>query len=182
MNMSKLDIDQLVSYINDDLKKDKNISVNKLCDKLGIKKSTLKSKMSKHNFSYDINLRQYIKNNNNTCSTTTVNEPNVDFKPIEITEISCNTTNSTTRSTTINTDNIDMEKLSILIDNFDLIMQKLAIKNNNITCSTTNTKVTSLRINEEIYHLVKERASKEKSSISDIVNRALLDYLNNYIN
>ena len=50
-----------------------------------------------------------------------------------------------------------------------------------ISINTEKTKVTSLRINEDIYNLIKERAVRDKCSISDIVNKSLMDYLNNYL-
>ena len=47
MDINKLDIDQLVKYVNLELKKNSNLSVNKLCDKLEIKRSTLKTTLQK---------------------------------------------------------------------------------------------------------------------------------------
>jgi len=51
----------------------------------------------------------------------------------------------------------------------------------NITVQGTETTVTSLRINKEIYEMVKQRAKDRNTPITEIVNRALLDYLNRYI-
>ena len=50
-----------------------------------------------------------------------------------------------------------------------------------IIINSSETKVTSLRINAELYNIIKDRALKNKISISDIVNRALEDYLRNYL-
>lgn len=34
---------------------------------------------------------------------------------------------------------------------------------------------------KDIYNLIKERAVRDKCSISDIVNKSLMDLLNNYL-
>lgn len=52
-----MNIDKQVQLINLELKKDKNISANKIIDKLGLKKSQLR----KANYSYNADLRQYVK-------------------------------------------------------------------------------------------------------------------------
>jgi len=62
MDISKLNIDQLVKYVNSELIKNSNLSVNKLCDKLEIKRSTLKTKLQKENYFFNINNRSYEKN------------------------------------------------------------------------------------------------------------------------
>jgi len=62
MDINKLDIEQLVKYVNLELKKNSNLSVNKLCDNLEIKRSTLKTKLHKENYFFDANNRSYEKN------------------------------------------------------------------------------------------------------------------------
>lgn len=164
-------IEKLVKYINLELQKDKDISVNRLCDRIGIKKSTLKSRMTRSNYRYSHELRQYIKDD--TTSNITV-------APVEEVAIS---KEDTTSNTTL-PENIDFNKLNLLLNNIDKILKLVDAKEgttSNITIENTETVVTSLRINKEIYGLVKERSSKSNTSISTIVNKALLDYLNNYI-
>lgn len=77
-----------------------------------------------------------------------------------------------------------MEKLKLLVDNIDNLLRLIPNTTSSITSTLINTektKVTSLRINEDIYNLIKERALRDKCSISDIVNKSLMDYLNNYL-
>ena len=79
---------------------------------------------------------------------------------------------------------IDLNKLNLLLNNLDKILKLVDAKadtTGNITIENTETVVTSLRINKEIYALVKQTSVKSNTSISTIVNKALLDYLNNYI-
>lgn len=166
-----ISIEKLVKYVNMELSKDKTISVNKLCQKINIKKSTLKSRMSRANYRYNPDLRQYVEDD--TTSNTTV---------VTAEEVAISKDNNTS-NTTLPAD-IDFNKLNLLLNNIDKILKLVGEKEDttsNITVENTETVVTSLRINKEIYGLVKERSSKSNTSISTIVNKALLDYLNNYI-
>ncbi|WP_425322062.1 hypothetical protein, partial [Clostridium perfringens] len=61
MELLKLDIEELVNIINRALEEDKELSVNKWCDKVGVNKSTLKSKLSRGKYIYNSNLRSYSK-------------------------------------------------------------------------------------------------------------------------
>ena len=165
VDISKFDIDKLVEFVNLELQKNKTLSVNKLCDKYNIKKATLKTRMRRGGYSYNQDNRRYEKtaSKNNTTSRTTV-------KAVEVHNDNM-------------PKNIDMNKLNLLLDNIDSILEFVKCKNttSSITLNSKETKVTSLRINAELYDKVKERATRGQQSISDIVNRALVDYLNNYI-
>ncbi|MFR4052660.1 MAG: hypothetical protein ACLT0B_10215, partial [Clostridium perfringens] len=61
MELLKLDIEELVNIINRALEEDKELSVNKWCDKVGVNKSTLKSKLSRGKYIYNSKLRSYSK-------------------------------------------------------------------------------------------------------------------------
>lgn len=164
-------IEKLVKYVNMELSKDKTISVNKLCQKINIKKSTLKSRMSRANYRYNPDLRQYVEGD--TTSNTTV-------ATAEEVAISKEDNASNTKLLA----DIDLNKLNLLLNNLDKILKLVDAKADtagNITIENTETVVTSLRINKEIYALVKQTSVKSNTSISTIVNKALLDYLNNYI-
>lgn len=169
MDFNNISIEKLVQYINLELSKDKNISVNKLCDRIGIKKSTLKSRMTRADYSYNIDSRQYIKNNT-TNNTTEV-----------LQEVSAPKEDTTNKVILLN--EIETNKLNLLLNNLDSLLELVEKKNNtsSITINSDKTKVTSLRINEELYDMIKDKSAKSNISISDIVNRSLLDYLNNYL-
>jgi hypothetical protein len=169
--VKNMDIGRFVNFINGELQKDKTISVNRLCEKLNIKKSTLKSKMSRGKYSYNHDLRQYIKNNT-TDSTIEV------LKEVKE-EVAVTKEDNTYSATPLN--NIDIDRLNLLLDNLDSLLELVAKKDNtnSIALNSDKTRVTSLRINEELYEMIKSRAIQENKSISDIVNRSLLDYLNN---
>ena len=73
-----MQIDKLVQLINLELKKDSSISVNKICNKIGIKKSTVKTQLRNNNYSYNTEQRQYIKD---------IQKNNDNIKEISITKI-----------------------------------------------------------------------------------------------
>lgn len=189
MELNKIDTDKLFEYVNLELRKDNKISVNKLCDKIGIKKSTLKSRAMRGNYSFNIETRQYVKNNITSNITNRNDEISVDKvdttsnitkESKEIVPVKENITSNITVQK-----DIDYNKLSLLLDNLDSLL-KLVDKSNsnttsNITVESKETSVKSLRINDEVYKRIKDRAVKEDTSISSIVNKALIDYLNNYI-
>ena len=67
--------------------------------------------------------------------------------------------------------NIDIEKLRLLVENIDNLLRLIPNTTSSITSisiNTEKTKVTSLRINEDIYNLIKERAVRDKCSISAV--------------
>lgn len=169
VNINNMDIEKLVKFINTELSKNKTLSVNKWCDLNNIKKSTLKSRMARGNYSYNADLRQYVKHN-------TTNDI------IEVQqEVTVPKEDNTNNILLLN--NFDADKLNLLLNNIDGLLKLVEVKNNtnSITINSDKTRVTSLRINEEVYDMIKDRAARDKISISEIVNRSLLDYLNNYL-
>lgn len=56
-----MDIDKLVQLINAELRKDSTTSVNKICNKLQMKQSTVKNQLRKANYTYNAKLREYTK-------------------------------------------------------------------------------------------------------------------------
>lgn len=77
----------------------------------------------------------------------------------------------------------DIDKLNLLLENLDSIL-KLIPKGNitsNTSLRTGINDVKSFRIDTGIYKAIKERATRDNITIADILNKALEDYLNNYL-
>lgn len=172
-----METQELLEYVNSELAKGKNLT--QLARELGKNESTIRKRLNKEGYRRvgDEFIKITDEIPNTTCSTT----KKIDKKQGNITP---NTTCSTTKNIEVFSPDIDMQKLKLLLDNIDILLKAIP----NTTCSTTdisinteNTKVTSLRINEDIYNLVKDRAMRDKCSISDIVNKSLMDYLKNYL-
>lgn len=168
-----MEVESLLEYVNDELRRGSNLT--QIAKVLGKNESTIRKKLNKLGYRRVGN--EFVLNSDTTCSTTSDKEEKVEHT-------NPNTTCSTTTQITKIESDVDMEKLKLLLDNVDKLLRLIP----NTTCSTTKisinterTKVTSLRINEEIYNLVRGRATRDNVNIADIVNRALEDYLNNYL-
>ena len=167
MELLKLDIEELVNIINRALEEDKELSVNKWCDKVGINKSTLKSKLSRGKYIYNSKLRSYSKKD--ITSNITSVEPVIKQDKEEV-------------NNSIAIDKVDIDKLNLLLNNLDDILKLVSNKDvtSNITIENKETTVKTLRVNKEIYNKIRDNAAKENKTIGSILNKALLDYLNKY--
>ena len=167
MELLKLDIEELVNIINRALEEDKELSVNKWCDKVGVNKSTLKRKLSRGKYIYNSNLRSYSKKG--ITSNITYSNPERKQDKEEVNNI-------------VEVNKIDIDKLNILLNNLDDILELVKNKNitSNITIDNKETTVKTLRVNTELYNKIRDKAAKEKITIGSILNNALLDYLNKY--
>lgn len=78
---------------------------------------------------------------------------------------------------------LDIDKLNLLLANIDKILKLIPTDTtSNIThIKSGSNEVRSLRIDTGLYEAIKDRASRDKINISAIVNKALEDYLNNYL-
>lgn len=167
MELLKMDIEELVIIINKALEEDKELSVNKWCNKVGVKKSTLKSKLSRGKYIYNSESRSYSKKyiTSNITDKNLVKEPNrVNNKNI------------------ISIDKINIDKLNLLLDNLDDILNLIKTKDitSNIIIRSKETTVKTLRINKEIYEKVRKFAKDKDITIGSVLNEALIDYLNKY--
>ncbi|MBQ8999829.1 MAG: hypothetical protein IJ086_14230 [Clostridium sp.] len=83
---------------------------------------------------------------------------------------------------TCNSD-LDIDKLNLLLANIDKILKLIPTDTtSNIThLKSGSNEVRSLRIDTGLYEAIKNRASRDNINISAIVNKALEDYLNNYL-
>lgn len=169
-NINNMCIERFVNLINSELQKDKTISVNRLCDKLDIKKSTLKSKMHRGGYCYNYDLRKYVKGNVTDNNTEVLLE--------------AATTKEDTTSNITGLKDIDLNKLNLLLHNLDGLLNLISKKD--ITSNTTSlrsgdNRTTSLRLDTGLFDKAKQKAKDNKMTVGEILNRALEDYLNNYI-
>ena len=78
---------------------------------------------------------------------------------------------------------VDIDKLNLLLSDLDKILKLIPT---DITSNITELRsginnVCSFRIDTGLYKAVKERASRDNINIAGIINKALEDYLNNYL-
>lgn len=169
----KMEVQDLLEYVNSELANGSNLT--KFAKGLCKNESTIRKKLNKAGYKRVGN--KFVLNVDTTRSTTRYEENKLGHMPhnniysmkADISKIEAN---------------IDIEKLRLLVENIDNLLRLIPNTTSSITSisiNTEKTKVTSLRINEDIYNLIKERAVRDKCSISDIVDKSLMDYLNNYL-
>lgn len=82
MDIKDMKVEEIANLINNALQDNKGISVNKICDTLNIKRSTLKSRLTRcgYGFNSDKNRYELISENNSITGNTTNKTTN---KPIK---------------------------------------------------------------------------------------------------
>lgn len=179
-------IKSIAEYMNTELAKgrsQKDIEINdfKVNEKV-IKNRLSRAGYKKINNQWIFNTTKY----NTNCSMN--NTPNT---TIDNTNCSTNTTNHTTeilQPKNISKDpkvftNKEIETINKLlnlnVDILELIIDEYSKRNNKKVEITDNSAIiTSLRLNKEIYTLIKEKAQIEGLNVYEIMNNCMLEYLN----
>lgn len=111
---------------------------------------------------------------------------NLNNKDIIDNTMSCNITNNTSNKATdkhtmssnmMSLSNDEIKQLKLLIKNSNDILKLL--KKDTIKLKDNKTTVTSIRLNLELLHLVKDYSKKNNITLTNIINNALIDFLKN---
>ena len=168
MDINNNNVEQMVEYINQELEKGRSMKDIELND-FKVNERVITKRLNRRGYK---KVDGVFKKNDTTCNITEIKSSNLQVeKPKNEGIIKVK-------------NDIDMDKLQKLLDNLDSLLELCKARNNiNNTCNITSneTVVTSLRINREVYEMVKQRARENNIKVGEIVNRALLDYLKNYI-
>ena len=170
-----MQIDKLVQLINLELKKDSSISVNKICNKLQLRQSTVKTQLRNNNYTYNAEQRQYTKN-------TQKNNENI--KEVAVTKIEPKTDDIQRYNK-----DIDINSLKELIDLIEPI--KAIIEEYNK--SKTIVEVNPIQIRPKAIKEVKQKLFKvdvnvlEKwdkfiadHKVQQLISLALEEFINKY--
>ena len=173
-----MQIDKLVQLINLELKKDSSISVNKICNKIGIKQSTVKTQLRNNNYTYNAEQRQYTKN-------TQKNNENI--KEVAVTKIEPKTDDIQRYNK-----DIDINSLKELIDLIEPI--KAIIEEYNK--SKTIVEVNPIQIRPKAIKEVKQKlfkvdvnvlekwdkfiADHKEFKVQQLISLALEEFINKY--
>ncbi len=202
MEIKELSVEQLVEYINKELQKDEKLGINKLCDREGLKNSTVKSRLNRNGYKYNSEERKYYKNTNDNIKNNTNNNTNSIAKintkkkikndnSIEKIKDAKDTKDNTNRIT--NDILLDlMQNIKRLEDRLDKIekntkdntkvITKRNIKNNIGYMNIKNTKDTttkSIRLYTEVKAELDKYIEEHKEvKVIDIVSFAILEYIN----
>lgn len=173
-----MQIDKLVQLINLELKKDNSISVNKICNKIGIKQSTVKTQLRNNGYSYNAELRQYTKD---------IPKDNDNINEVAVTEIEPKTDDIQRYNK-----DIDINSLKELIDLIEPI--KAIIEEYNK--SKTIVEVNPIQIRPKAIKEVKQKlfkidvnvleqwdkfiADHKEFKVQQLISLALEEFINKY--
>ena len=165
MEWNKDNIDEIVEFINRELKTGRPMNKIEL-EEFGANERVIHKRLLRIGYKKIDN--QYRLEDGITSNIT--NKSKAITKVKNESNITCNS-------------DLDMEKLNLLLANIDKILKLIPTDTtSNIThLKSGNNEVRSLRIDTGLYEAIKNRASRDNINISAIVNKALEDYLNNYL-
>lgn len=165
MEWNKDNIDEIVEFINRELRTGR--SMNKIeSEEFGANERVIHKRL----------LRIGYKKMDNQYRLEDDITSNIIDKPKVMNRFK-NESNNTRNS------DLDMDKLNLLLDNVDKLLKLIPtdVTNNITNLKSGSNEVRSLRIDTGLYEAIKDRASRDNINISAIVNKALEDYLNNYL-
>ena len=165
MEWNKDNIDEIVEFINRELKTGRPMNKIEL-EEFGANERVIHKRLLRIGYKKIDN--QYRLEDGITSNIT--NKSKAITKVKNESNITCNS-------------DLDMNKLNLLLANIDKILKLIPTDTtSNIThLKSGNNEVRSLRIDTGLYEAIKNRASRDNINISAIVNKALEDYLNNYL-
>ena len=165
MEWDKNNIDEIVGFINRELETGRPMNNIEL-EEFGVNERVIHKRLLRIGYK-KIDNQYYMEDSitsNITNNTKKINKVN------KQSNIICNS-------------DLDMDKLNLLLANIDKILKLIPTDTtSNIThLKSGSNEVRSLRIDTGLYEAIKDRASRDNINISAIVNKALEDYLNNYL-
>ncbi|HBI6887363.1 hypothetical protein [Clostridium perfringens] len=202
MEIKGLSVEQLVDYINKELQKDEKLGINKLCDREGLKNSTVKSRLNRNGYKYNSEERKYYKITNSNSKSNTNSDTNSIAKINTKKKIKNDNSiekikdeKDTKDNTNIITNDIlldlmqNIKRLENRLDKIEKntkdntkVITKRNIKNNIGYMNIKNTKDTttkSIRLYTEVKAELDKYIEEHKEvKVIDIVSFAILEYIN----
>lgn len=179
MEINKDNIAKMVEYMNIQLKDNPRATVNKLCDKIGVKQSTFKTWVHRAGYKFDFDNRAYTKDE--PCSDDNMTAV-ITNKPIEKND----------KDMTLVIDESMKNNLISLAQNYDRIMglinkyDKLYDKEYDgiiieLPIETKADYRTTIRVNNVVWDQFDEFASKHSEfTKKDLLSMALKEYMEKY--
>ena len=185
-------------------RRETGLSQPKAAEDCGFPRNTLRDCFKRNKVEWDEAEKKYFIDDNTIITTTEkeeIEEDKIDVLTDDSKVIPVNKVEEKIDNTTIiagnNTDmatanffanlleSAGSDKVLKFFKNIDYFISHLekghVIDDGSISFRNHINKSTSLRIDEGIYEVIKERAIRDNISISDILNKACEDYLKNYL-
>lgn len=173
MEWVRENIVNIVEFINNELSKGRSMaSIER--EEFGVSERVIHKRLIRLNYK---RVNNQYRPKSDITSNITVEKVTQNHK--ETKEAPSNINNITSNITA----NIDVDKLNLLLDNLEKILKLIPaddLENGTELRSGVN-DVKSFRVDSNLYSLIKKRAVRDGINISDILNKALEDYLKNYL-
>lgn len=179
MDINKENINKMVEYMNLELKGSPSATVNKLCNKIGVKQSTFKTWVHRAGYKFDFDNRAYTKDilsDDNSIATV------ITHKPIEKND----------NSNTLVIDESIKNNLIVLAQNYDKIMGLVNRYDKEydkeydgiVVALPIETKAdyrTTIRVNNVVWDQFDEFVNKHSEfTKKDLLSMALKEYIEKY--
>ena len=174
-----MDINKLVTLINAELKKDNSISVNKICNKLQLKQSTVKTQLRNNNYSFNADLRQYVKE----VGQQERQDVGQAIKPI-IEPKKDNVIQEGTKDLMIQ-NNYLKDNINVLVEMIEQYKKNNVVQGKDIVVQLPQEvdgkyKI-SLRVNQKVMEQFKEFCNKHKQfTQKELISQALIEFMEKY--
>lgn len=156
---------ELLDIVNFGLAEGK--TVTQIGRELNMSESAIRKRLNRMGYKREGN--RFIAENNTTGITTA---KKVKVEGVEKSSVVKENTNAHI---------IQDDRLMMLLDNLDKLLMLIPKETINNDIRSNKKEVTSLRLDTGIYNAVKQRAAEKNIKISEILERALIDYLNRYL-
>lgn len=182
MNYESMTLTEVIDYVNMELSKGRTMKDIEECD-FGVSKGVITKRLNRKNYRKIDNTFIFDENiKNTTKKTTKILQKKKENNTKENTEILQPKSSNDKPKKVFSVDELDkLERLLNLdIDILENITKEYTtpqttVSSINITDETT--KVTSIRINQELYGKVKKYAKDNKIQLVDIFSEMMIDYL-----
>lgn len=179
MEINKDNIDKMVKYMNMQLKDNPRATVNKLCDKIGVKQSTFKTWVHRAGYKFNFDNRAYIKDTpqcDDSNTTVIINKP-IEKNDKDMTLVIDESIKNNLISLAQNYDKI-MGLVNRYDNQYDKVYDGIIVE---LPIETKADYRTTIRVNNVVWDQFDDFASNHSEfTKKDLLSMALKEYIEKY--
>lgn len=190
IEFDKLDKFEQINYINNQLEKS-GLTLTKICEKIGIGRSTVRDRFKSVGYTYDKNTNSYITGCNTSVINSNKNKKNnvYNMSNVEIDENNnCNTSVITIDDTILRENIIALAKeyqdIQQMLQDYKqnkMIVNKQIVIDYLSSVEDSETKLTTQRVNKHVLKKFNDFVEKNKQFTKvDLLSQALINFIDQY--